>query len=404
MKALHFALVVFALVLTSSAFGQDDSPLPIPPGTPLHTIHAYPYMYRNMQEAPQSVTLTLPNYSYSVVSPVDGTTYTGQIIGANPTTRPAHPTVVPTVIVPVRLVFHYSSTVSYIFDPTVADPGCIGAGRTGLGLTEQSPLFNDVTYKLGSTTVGTTQYIDAFQRANFWGDVSATGANYHTLMGITPMPLQTVTIPSANTGTTTNGTVYGFSGLCGTNTGNVNMPNTLGVMNITFWDPMARKLITNLGITPNTFVFFLFYNAVMSNGTSDNSGNCCILGYHSITGSQTYGTGDFEGRDQTLFSGTADTSALSHELGEWMNDPTAVNLTPAWGHIGQVGGCQINYEVGDPLSGTLMPAVSMPNGFTYHLQELAFFDWYYRITPSIGVNGHYSLNGTFATDAGPVCK
>ena len=31
MKALHFALVVFALVLTSSAFGQDDRPLPIPP-------------------------------------------------------------------------------------------------------------------------------------------------------------------------------------------------------------------------------------------------------------------------------------------------------------------------------------------------------------------------------------
>jgi hypothetical protein len=61
MKALHFALVVFALVLTSSAFGQDDSPLPIPPGTPLHTIHAYPYMYRNTDEAPQVVTLTLPN-------------------------------------------------------------------------------------------------------------------------------------------------------------------------------------------------------------------------------------------------------------------------------------------------------------------------------------------------------
>lgn len=403
MKALHFALAVFALLLTTSAFGQDDLPLPIPQGTPLHTIHAYPYMYRNTEQAPPPVALTLPNYSYSLVSPVDGKTYTGQIIGANPTVRPAHPTVVPTVIVPVRLVFQYSSTVSYIFDPTVPDPGCIGSGRTGLSLTEQSPLFNDVTYKLGSTTVGTTQFIDAFQRANFWKDVSGTGANYHTLLGITPMPVQTVTIPSANSGTT-NGTVYGSTGLCGTNTGNINKANTVGVMNISFWDPVARKMITNLGITPNTFVFFLFYNAVMSSGTAADTNNCCIFGYHEITGSQTYGTGEFEGRNQTLFAGTADTSALSHELGEWMNDPTGVNLTPAWGHLGQVPGCQTNYEVGDPLSGTLMPSVLMPNGFTYHLQEMAFFDWYYRISPSIGVNGRYSMNGTFTADAGAVCK
>jgi len=402
MKAFHFALVVFALVLTSSAFGQDDRPLPASPDQ-LHIIYAHPSMYRDTEQAPPPVALTLPSYSYSVVSPVDGKTYTGQILGANPTTRPAHPVVIPEVIIPVRLVFQYSSTVSYIFDPTVTDPGCIGAGHTALGLTEQSPLFNDVTYKLGGTTIGNTQYIDAFMRGNFWGDVSATGANYHTLMGITPMPLQTVTIASGNTGTT-NGTVFGFSGLCGTNTGNVNPPGDLGVVSVSDWDPIARKIITNLGITPNTFVFFLFYNAVMSEGTSDNINNCCIQGYHDINGTQTYGTGEFEGRDQTLFKGTADTSVLAHEHGEWINDPTGANPTPAWGHIGQVTGCQDNYEVGDPLSGTLMPAVKMPNGFTYHLQELAFFDWFYRVIPSIGVNGHYSLNGTFTADAGAVCK
>lgn len=403
MKALPLALAAFALVLTTSLFGQDDLPLPIPPGTPLHIIHATPDMYRNTEQVPPPVALTLPNYSYSVVSPLDGKTYTGQIIGANPTTRPAHPTVVPTVIVPVRLVFQYSSTVSYIFDPTVPDPGCIGSGRTALGLTEQSPLFNDVTYKLGSAALGTTQFIDAFQRANFWKDVSATGANYHTLLGITPMPVQTVTVPSSNLSGAI-ATVYGLTGLCGTNTGNINKANTMGVMELSWWDPVARKIITNLGITPNTFVFFLFYNSVMSGGDPTNKNNCCIFGYHNITGSQTYGTGEFEGRNQTLFAGTADTSALSHELGEWMNDPTGVNLTPAWGHIGQVIGCQNNYEVGDPLSGKLMPAVLMSNGFTYHLQEMAFFDWYYRITPSIGENGWYSMNGTFTAGGGAVCK
>jgi hypothetical protein len=350
------------------------------------------------------VALTVPNYSYTVVSPVDGKTYTGQIIGANPTARPAHPTVVPEVIIPVRMVFQFSSTVSFIFDPTAADPGCIGAGHTALGLTEQSPMFNDATYKLGGTTVGNTQFIDAFQRANFWSDVSAaSGANYHTLLGITPMPVQTVTIASGSTGTT-NGSVFTFNSQCGTNTGNVNPPGDLGVVSFSAWDPIARKIITNLGITPNTFVFFLFYNSVISNGSSDNLNNCCILGYHDITGTQTYGTGEFEGRNGTLFTGVADTSVLAHEHGEWANDPTVVNGTPLWGHIGQVSGCQSNYEVGDPLSGKLMPTVKMPNGFTYHLQELAFFDWFYRVKPSIGVNGWYSMNGTFLADAGAVCK
>jgi hypothetical protein len=99
-------------------------------------------MHRNTDRASSLVSLTLPNYSYSIVSLADGKTYTGQIVGANPTTRPAHPTVVPTVIVPVRLVFHYSSTVSYIFDPTAADPGCMRmwlAPRVNWGWLAETP-------------------------------------------------------------------------------------------------------------------------------------------------------------------------------------------------------------------------------------------------------------------------
>jgi hypothetical protein len=64
---------------------------------------------------------------------------------------------------------------------------------------------------------------------------------------------------------------------------------------------------------------------------------------------------------------------MAHEIGEWMNDPFGNNPTPLWGHTGQVSGCQNNLEVGDPLTGTIVPPVVMPNGFTYHLQELAFF-------------------------------
>jgi hypothetical protein len=68
-----------------------------------------------------------------------------------------------------------------------------------------------------------------------------------------------------------------------------------------------------------------------------------------------------------------------------------------------VSGCQGNLENGDPLSGTEFPALLASNGFTYHPQELAFFSWFYRQVPSIGVNAWYSDNGTFASDAGAAC-
>ena len=94
---------------------------------------------------------------------------------------------------------------------------------------------------------------------------------------------------------------------------------------------------------------------------------------------------------------------MSHEVGEWMNDPFGNTPVPPWGHIGQQPGCQGNYEVGDPLSGTDVGPIVMPNGFTYHLQELAFFSWFYG-APSVGIHGWFSDNGTFLTDAGPPCQ
>jgi len=83
-------------------------------------------------------------------------------------------------------------------------------------------------------------------------------------------------------------------------------------------------------------------------------------------------------------------------------DPFGNNPTPAWGHTGQVGACQGNLEVGDPLTGANIPLVTGLNGYAYHLQELAFFSWFYG-APSIPVNGWFSDNNTFKTDAGPVC-
>jgi hypothetical protein len=52
-------------------------------------------------------------------------------------------------------------------------------------------------------------------------------------------------------------------------------------------------------------------------------------------------------------------------------------------------------EVGDPLAGT--DFTDTVGSFTYHPQELAFFSWFYRQSPSLGLHGWYSDQGTFRT-------
>jgi hypothetical protein len=89
-----------------------------------------------------------------------------------------------------------------------------------------------------------------------------------------------------------------------------------------------------------------------------------------------------------------DVEAVSHEAAEWMNDPAFNNKAPSWGNIGQVSGCFGFYEVGDPLTGHTA-SVLMPNGKTYHPQEMAFISWFYRLFPSLGPSGLYSNPGTF---------
>jgi hypothetical protein len=138
--------------------------------------------------------------------------------------------------------------------------------------------------------------------------------------------------------------------------------------------------------------------------------DCCILGFHDAFlnpnhghAFQTFATADYD--TTQLFSPSADAVDSSHEINELQDDPSGSNPTPAWGHVGQVSGCQSNLEVGDPLSPPSGPVfdVKMPNGFTYHVQDLAFFSWFYRQSPSIGLGGVYSLLGTFKTSAGPIC-
>jgi hypothetical protein len=351
-------------------------------------------------------------FNYQVISSRDGNLYEGVIVGRDPNTHGSNAELnVTTQLVPIVFKFHTLGTAvdlktgvittvsgSAKSDPTVADTGCLGRrNNVPLTLMTQSPILKNADFVFGGTDMGSTQYTDAFQRANFWKLIDQS--NYHVrLSPVSVLPLLVVDVPPES----------GLSLAPNVFEPTFSMCSREGIVDINFLDAVVVNQLTKLpGVNPGTFPMFMIYNTGMSFGDPDNFNNCCAGGYHGFNPAgpitfQTYSPFDFD--VSGFFVPVAnDTDIASHEVGEWINDPYGINSTPAWGHTGQVGGCQNNYEVGDPLTGQNAASVVMPNGFTYHLQELAFFSWFFG-NPSLGVHGWDSDNATFVHDAGPVCQ
>jgi hypothetical protein len=379
---LLFVLAAGMVALTAPAVAQDA------PQVIQGPLHAY-YAYGQLQDVTteeairgSAASTTIPMGLYTVTSSRDSNQYSGVVVGRSPLFHGSRTTNVPAFIVPVKI----ETSDGHAFDPSAADSTCLG-GKVPLTVFQNSPLFQSAAFTMNGVSVGTTQYSDAFERAEFWQNVSVAGNRFHTTLSpITTLAEQTLTLTSAQGGD--------FSGVpCG----------RIGIMNFSTFDSFVQSTIipfvSSHGGGPTSFPIILLYNVVMADPFVGNTNNCCILGYHDVFSNpvQTYGVMDFD--STSAFSGTEDISPSSHEIGEWINDPLGNNPTPLWGNIGQVSGCQNNFEVGDPLSGTLFPSVTL-SSFTYHLQELAFFSWFYG-APSIGANGDFSNNGSFTSEAAP---
>jgi len=363
---------------------------------------------------------SLPMWTFDVKASRDRHHHLGTMVGHDPFRNPGTDKI-PTYIVPVIFRTHTVATAwdpkTGVFttepgetttDPTKRDNSCMAApNNIPLKVTEQSPVFAPAHFVFGGTDVGTTQYLDAFQRANFWQVLNQNhGANeYHVLLS----PVETVEpifldVP-ANEGLAITDPNFFLASLGFTFCAPVLL------IDINWYDSYlngtAIPKLGNVGVDASTFPIFQNYNAAFASPVT-NLFSCCAIGYHSFTGypipTQTYSVVDF---DSTQFFGGPSTGlqtlVLSHEVGEWINDPQAVNTTVPWGNVGQVSGfCSEVLEVGDPLTGTALPPVVMPNGYGYALQELAFFSWFSG-APAVGANGWFSNNGTFKTDAGRVC-
>jgi hypothetical protein len=327
---------------------------------------------------PAAVAGTITTFSKNVR---DGTsTFRITMVGKNPFVQQANPsTTIRTTLIPVVVNFPNGDT----WDPRVQD-SC--DTKSALTRAQQSPLFVPQDWTFGPRLVATGQYVDAFRRGEFYKQTKPTGINpgYHVKLALRTHAPLVLNVPLAYAAEST--------AECGS--------GWLGAVDINYLDSQLQSYITNtLGPTAaGTFPLFMLYNVIEY---AFLPGGCCIGGYHGVTGNagnlQTYAVATYDNSGD--LAGSADTVIMSHEIAEWMDDPFTNNPTKPWGNIGQVRGCQNNLEVADPLTGT---AISAPLATkTYHLQELAFFSWFYHSKPSLGVNQWFSSNGTFKTSAAP---
>ncbi len=396
---MFFGLAAAALLAATapSAFSSQEADAPYIAYTktvPVHGPNSGKAHRASASGAAVNNLPSLPLWNYSVTSPIDGNTYSGVMVGASPYFNGARTTNVPVVIVPLIVKTPDGGT----FDPTAADK----CSTWGNSITQilASPIFAPAQFTMNGINMGTGQYTDEFQRANFYDtNVESTGDSYHTVLTPTTIAAQTFNVP------TNEGETW-FLGGCA----------VVGIVDYSTMDSyITGTLLPALSATglvsPSSMVMFVIHDVVMGDPGTDIDSNCCVIGYHSGTGYpiQTYVVADF---DTSKTFENPDIQPLSHEVGEWMDDPYGTNPTPSWGHVGQVSGCQTNLEVGDPLDG-FPPSlyqqsgtygVTMTNGHTYYPQDLAFFSWFYRQRPSLGAGGVYSAGGTFVSPPSILCQ
>jgi hypothetical protein len=328
---------------------------------------------------------TIPIWTSSITASQNAKRYQVTMVGQDPRVPLSHPTTtIVANLIPIVVALGHGTTL---------DPTSTSCGETvsPLSAVLASPIFNATGFSPGGTNVGDTQYIDAFQRASFWTYTKPVGINpdYHVLLKPKLGRKITIKVPASD------GRAFSRHGCAA------------AAVTMAYAVQQGLKLVPSLarepwGVKPTTLAIFLLHN-VEFDATLGASGD---VGFHAAIpnpafhgAAQTVAVASY--LDPAIAPHEPDVAVLSHEVGEWMNDPFGKNGTPPWGNTGQVDGpCQSNFEVGDPLTGTTFPV--RRNGVSYHLQELAFLSWFYGPSTSIGVNGDYSFNDTFTHEA-PVC-
>jgi hypothetical protein len=330
-------LTTLALLATTSMFALTAAsaaePAAVPMFKALHSQALKHYAHTPTALATWQGAFTLSGHNYSFT-----------MIGTNPATTNVT-TNYTVYIIPVKMVYSkkiYGKGNNLKLDPNKDQWN----GNTITQSVLNSPIFTTMDWKWGTTDVGTTAYEDAFQRGSFWGDgISSTNTSYHVTITPTVLTEQTIKVSKAQGGAVIT---------------NPFGAGKVGEITLRSFDSFIQTTMAKFSqINPTNFPFFLIENVYLT------SGGCCIGGYHDAdSNGQSYGMASFV-TSPGAFS--QDIDAISHELGEWYDDPLVNNTNMP---------CFL--EVGDPLEGLAnygtFPVVV--GGVTFHPQALAFMEYF----------------------------
>jgi chitinase len=277
-------------------------------------------------------------------------------------------TVIPTVLVPVRLQFDAARAAG---KPVTLD----AAGDMAQVL--RSPVFAKAAFGVE----GTTQYVDAMLRATVGATAAAGG---HTLLGAPEVRPVTVEIPLGHGYLLTskrNGT-------------------SLGIVDLEY---VQRAIFQQLAHEDGKLVIAVTWNAAYY--TYGDATVCCSWGTHGVdeTTGNSFVLASYLGAAPSLVT-EHDVQPLSEQLAEWVNDPLhdplfhvafgkplppGENVVPSWRWpASEHSGCggdspATRYTLQDPLDTNERsdlpagPAWVVPSGgAAWHIANVALMRWY----------------------------
>ena len=321
--------------------------------------------------------VSVPTWSGSFTT--GGTAYPFTMVGTDPAAGQA--THVSVEIIPLSLDF--------------AGNGCVLEDSGMAADLVASPLFTPTSLR-----TGVTQWLDEYQRSNFWSTVSTTSPGYHLILDPSDIPAVTMHVPAAQGIVVFDPTIN----------------RTEGFVDQDWFYLQLHGLLSSLHVSPTTLAAFVPYNTFVTVG---NPNGCFRPPYCAYAGGFHYAfPSDNNPHAINTFAyatyldlGTASpydwgAYVLSHEILEWAANPfdhgTLIqgqaaflsNTAPAWSSPYYGNFCQTALEVADPLEDGIAFYVP-PDQHT--LADGAFLSWFARQSPSTAIGGRYDMGGIFST-------
>ncbi len=351
---------------------------------------------------------TIPYWTGQFTDPTVAATYSYQMVGQADPRQFNGTTTIQVDLIPINFVFAGSG-------------GYALNGSDKVASVLASPIFTSSDFSTTAISTGgpgalsagnaNVQYLDAVMRSEF----NQAGIDYHLILNPTVWPAVTFTVPAGQGGAFVNsrGIPYGNVDY---NWFQAQLWQTIKTLNL---DPTQLPVFVGRAIrlvAKGSIVLGFHGSGCPANGLGTINGNGVQSIYTWIWA--TYFTPGLplvgnlgilnpDGTPGKYF--VRDVESLSHEVGEWANDPFGNNPVTSFlfpplntGY----NGCGSTLDVGDPVQeiGFTMPGNSFDtnqyaDGY-FHFEDKAFLPWFARENPNVtsqpvqgGSTGRYTLMG-----------